>query len=243
MTEQEWLALPDWRELFHLVEGRATDRQLRLFAAACCRGVWPLLDGESRHAVEVAERYADGLATPEELRVVQERFRATGTAEPVAVLHGRRYRPDHGASVVDGDALWAAKSAMRQSADLLAWDALRGTGRDFTATELGVALSAEMAARRRLLLEVVGPFPFGPLPTDPAWLTPTVLALARAAYDGRALPSGALEDDRLRVLADAVEEAGCVDAAVMAHLRRAGGHVRGCWAVDLLLGAGRPRPS
>ena len=37
------------------------------------------------------------------------------------------------------------------------------------------------------------------------------------------------------VLADALEDAGCVDEALLAHCRASGAHVRGCWAVDLLL--------
>jgi hypothetical protein len=37
------------------------------------------------------------------------------------------------------------------------------------------------------------------------------------------------------VLADALEEAGCGDAGLVAHCRSAGPHVRGCWGVDLLL--------
>jgi hypothetical protein len=40
----------------------------------------------------------------------------------------------------------------------------------------------------------------------------------------------------LPVLADALEEAGCTDADLLAHCRSGGGHLRGCWAVDLLLG-------
>jgi hypothetical protein len=40
----------------------------------------------------------------------------------------------------------------------------------------------------------------------------------------------------LPVLADALEEAGCADADLLAHLRCGGGHLRGCWAVDLVLG-------
>jgi hypothetical protein len=38
------------------------------------------------------------------------------------------------------------------------------------------------------------------------------------------------------VLADALEEAGCTDASILEHLRSRGPHVRGCFAVDLLLG-------
>ena len=59
--------------------------------------------------------------------------------------------------------------------------------------------------------------------------------LARAAYQERILPAGRLESSRLAVLADALEDAGGTDAGLLAHLRSPGPHVRGCWAVDLLL--------
>jgi hypothetical protein len=42
--------------------------------------------------------------------------------------------------------------------------------------------------------------------------------------------------DPFAILADALEEAGCTDAAILSHLRGPGPHVRGCWVVDLLLG-------
>jgi hypothetical protein len=42
----------------------------------------------------------------------------------------------------------------------------------------------------------------------------------------------------LPLLADALEEAGCTDADLLAHCRSGGGHLRGCWAVDLILGKG-----
>ena len=41
---------------------------------------------------------------------------------------------------------------------------------------------------------------------------------------------------RLPILADALEDAGCGDVDILAHLRGPGPHVRGCWAVDPLLG-------
>ena len=42
--------------------------------------------------------------------------------------------------------------------------------------------------------------------------------------------------DRLPILADALEDAGCHDAAILEHCRQPGPHVRGCWVVDLLTG-------
>jgi hypothetical protein len=60
--------------------------------------------------------------------------------------------------------------------------------------------------------------------------------LARAAYWYRLLPSGHLDPARLAVLADDLEDAGCTDPDLLGHLRGPGPHVRGCWAVDLLLG-------
>ena len=67
-------------------------------------------------------------------------------------------------------------------------------------------------------------------------LTPNVLGLAQTAYEERVLPGGHLDPARLAVLADALEEAGCTDAEILDHLRGPGSHVRGCWALDLVLG-------
>ncbi|MBL8793522.1 MAG: hypothetical protein JNM56_06440 [Planctomycetia bacterium] len=71
--------------------------------------------------------------------------------------------------------------------------------------------------------------PFRPVKVDPAWLTSTVVLLAQAIYDERAF-------DRLPILADALEDAGCDHADILNHCRSEGPHVRGCWALDLVLG-------
>ncbi|MGH7169008.1 MAG: hypothetical protein ACRELG_01855 [Gemmataceae bacterium] len=66
---------------------------------------------------------------------------------------------------------------------------------------------------------------------EPSWLAwndGTVPKLARNVYERRAF-------DRLPILADALEEAGCTDADILNHCRQPGEHVRGCWVVDLLL--------
>ena len=70
---------------------------------------------------------------------------------------------------------------------------------------------------------------------DVAHRTPTVIALAQAAYDERQLPSGELDLHRLAVLADALEEVGAAGELVE-HLRSPSPHVRGCHVIDLCLG-------
>ncbi len=76
---------------------------------------------------------------------------------------------------------------------------------------------------------------FRPVTLTATHHTPTVVSLARTAYDERHLPSGELDPHRLVVLADALEGAGA-PVELVAHLREPGPHVRGCYVVDLCLG-------
>jgi hypothetical protein len=75
--------------------------------------------------------------------------------------------------------------------------------------------------------------PFRALRLDPAWLTREVVPLAVAAYEHRILPEGHLDQLRLAVLADALEDSGCAEAELLRHLRGDGDHLRGCWALLL----------
>ena len=84
--------------------------------------------------------------------------------------------------------------------------------------------------RRNLpLLRCIVGNPFQPVACEPSWRTPIAVSLAEAIYAGRAF-------DRLPVLADALEEAGCTNPDVLAHCRGDGPHARGCWVVDMVLG-------
>jgi hypothetical protein len=96
-----------------------------------------------------------------------------------------------------------------------------------------------VSAQSDLVREVFGN-PFRPITEiDPAWLEwhhGIVQEFARAAYENRRLPKGILDPARLALLADALEDAGCTDTELLGHLRGPGPHVRGCWALDLVLG-------
>src|SRR5205814_838558 len=65
---------------------------------------------------------------------------------------------------------------------------------------------------------------------SPEWRTETAVALARTMYDSR-------EFSAMPILADALQDAGCDNDAILSHCRDANQpHVRGCWVVDLVLG-------
>jgi hypothetical protein len=67
------------------------------------------------------------------------------------------------------------------------------------------------------------------LTVEPAWLTSDVISLARSIDELRAY-------DRLAILADALQDAGCDYCNVLDHCRNGGPHAPGCWVVDLVLG-------
>jgi hypothetical protein len=75
------------------------------------------------------------------------------------------------------------------------------------------------------------PFRPGLCAGDPSWRTEAVVGLARGMAESRDFAA-------MPVLADALEDAGCADPAILAHCREPGPHVRGCWVVDLVLGKG-----
>jgi hypothetical protein len=213
-----------WR-LFHADRPVAASRKLRLFACACCRR-----DVELRgrpwfgEAVGVAERLADGVATADQLRVANRLF---------------IMRPTGSWSEKDGDA-WLAAQEM--------WSPVKRShvsGQLIQEGFLEAFWPQECLAVCALLRDIFGN-PFRSLPAiDPtwrAWNEGVVTRLAEAAYEERSLPSGLLDDVRLGVLADALEEAGCTDRTILDHLRGPGIHVRGCWLVDLLSGRARDSP-
>jgi hypothetical protein len=221
MTEQQWLAATDPGPMLASLRDAGHHRKLRLFAVACCRRLWNLLDNEAhRRAVELAERLADGPAGDAERESAREALRLTPSGtDPYGLL----------VSLLHEDA--------GRAADDVPWKAVAVAARagwEATGAEWHLLTAAERAAQAVLLRCVLGNV-FCPVPLNPHWLTADVLSLARAAYEHRTLPSGTLERERLGLLADALEDAGSDNAEILAHLRGPGPHVRGCWSIDLIL--------
>jgi hypothetical protein len=162
-----------------------------------------------RDAVEVAERFSDGLADKNDLAT---------------------------ASKVNGEALerngLAGVSGPANYAQFCAWLTTRTPGMSAEMyTPWVFNDEAERERQASILLDLFGN-PFRSVKLNRAWLAwndATILHIAQAIYDQRAF-------DRMRKLADALEDAGCDNADILKHCREPGEHVRGCWVIDLLLG-------
>ncbi len=87
--------------------------------------------------------------------------------------------------------------------------------------------AVEQAAQVEVLRDLLGN-PFRPVPAYEAWRTPDVVTLAGHISHDRAV-------NLMPELAETLEDAGCKNGDVLAHLREPGPHARGCWAIDFLL--------
>ena len=95
--------------------------------------------------------------------------------------------------------------------------------------EYNAFLARERAWQANALRDIFGNV-FKPIAWETAWCTSTVIALAKQMYDAR-------DFGAMPILADALQDAGCEDAATLEHCRNPeGNHVRGCWVVDQILG-------
>jgi hypothetical protein len=248
MTEEGWLGGSDPQQMVKELRAQASKRKSRLFAVACCRRIWDLLpEGASREAVVTAERYADGLAADAEreealaraseaLEALQALGDSEWAREGVGYLHWLSQQHTLGAA---GAAACTVEAAVEEHlvticaevVNAVAPSGFLGYNKD---ESIRRDRQQEQAAQCVLLRCLFGNV-FRPVSFSPTWRSGPVGAVARAAYEERALPGGRLDPSRLAVLADALEEAGCPSAELLGHLRDRGPHSRGCWAVDLVL--------
>lgn len=261
MTEAEWLTATHPNPLLEHLRGSwqarlrgwlagtrrpMSERKLRLVACACFRRIWERIVDERRHrVVEIAEMFADGNATQREMsEILVQAYKYT--ADPSGF---RKAAAPGSYDSAYSAAIYAAEyAALTVGFGEEPYPRLRGsastyhglaesrddavTMQDMCPKELPqaedrCASRLERLAQTHIVRDIFGN-PFRPVTVDPAWRTSTVVSLAQGIYDERAF-------DRLPILADALEDAGCTNADMLNHCRQPGDHVRGCWCVDLLL--------
>jgi hypothetical protein len=216
MTEQEWLACPDPQKMLEFLRGKASERKLRLFACAFGRAVRDSQRLLGPSTVAVGERYADGLASDQELATELRKWACSPEERgPVAP------------SAYDG--AWEAVD----------WLTILERRRDDPDSYIDIPADAVLKRSALLLRDIFGN-PSRPSPPLPAailvWNDGTVRRLAEDIYEERRMPGGTLDTARLAVLADALLDAGCDSEDLIQHCREVGSHVRGCWPLDLILG-------
>jgi hypothetical protein len=239
VTEAEWDARADPQPMLEALRGKASGRKLRLYCCACRRRIaggrlhrgWdPVIPA----ILDRAERYADGQATAEELD--EARMTAQAPAYDLFDANDASLRRNSSAILFGIFAGFCATLGYRFASDIhrAVLDFYRGfaDARARVGAEAELIRADEGSAQAGLLRCIFGN-PFRPAPAvDPTWLAwndANVTKLTAAIYDGRRFAD-------LPILADPLEDAGCADAAILAHCRGGGEHVRGCWVVDLPTG-------
>jgi hypothetical protein len=238
MTEADWLAGSDVTAMLTFVEGKVSQRKLRLFAVACCWRTWSLLaDHRSRKAVKVATRYADGEVGERER--TDAYLAARAAADELAVTEcGGDCGPDTAPAFQAAIAARNAVGVFRSASDLTAVSraVVRARGqvqlrpslarRLRTPVDWPAVAEAEWSVQAALLRDIVGPL--RAVPFEPGWKTEMIVQFAQTIYENR-------DFGALPILADALEDAGCVNSAILDHCRQGGEHTRGCWVIDSLL--------
>jgi hypothetical protein len=194
--------------MLRFVTQRSWPRKERLFACACgWQVVCHLTNPLVLAALYVAERFADNLAGMDEVVCAFDAAHQAGN-ESEGV-------PARSAALV------SLALGEGNNLALEAWEDLI----DLTPVEARPARRAWGAQVARCIW---GPLPFCQVTLDDSWITAEGLLLSRGMYESRDFAA-------MPLLADALEEAGCDSADVLAHCRGLGAHARGCWVVDLPL--------
>jgi hypothetical protein len=229
MKEAEWLAATDPWPLQVFLKKFNESRKLRLFTVACCRHVFAYGNGTLGNLLLANEAFADGLLGEQEFELLAE-----GEIEASP-------RPPDGPAQEVWDAIKSESTCPSRFSAVYSCDAAANAllplsllfNEDINSDELAKHPDAKAYLTEReyqtfLMRDIFGN-PFRPVIVDPSWLTSTVVALAQGIYQERAF-------DRMPILADALQDAGCENEDILNHCRGEGTHVRGCWVVDLLLG-------
>lgn len=244
MTENEWRTGTDFAEHVRFVHDRLSPRRQRLLAVAFCRAAGdPFAHPDLAAALDVIDRSADGDSPAAEVERARQRCRA------VAV----EARETHRRAVDAGAGTQSAATALLLRSEL-AWAVAFAATTPLTVEDVGLraltAVTAEaleavldrsnraprvttverLNARLRGMVWEVAGNPFRAPHFAPEWRTDTAVALARQMYEAR-------DFSATPILADALQDAGCDAEELLAHCRdTTAAHVRGCWAVDAVLG-------
>lgn len=222
ITEKEWLKAKTLIDLDLYRSAWNAFRKWRLFGVACCRRAMARFpDPRFEPLADASERFADEQLEWNKIKTIRKAL-LTLRKEFGDEIGPERARHD----IVEAlDAATGQKALGALQASRYAAYALGAAARP----TWEAALNREEREQMQLARDIFGN-PFRPVAFSPEWRTSTVVALAKSMYDSRDFAP-------MSLLADALQDAGCVHEDILAHCREANGtHVRGCWVVDGVLG-------
>jgi hypothetical protein len=213
MPEEKWHTCNNPFGMLAVIGSLVSDRRIRLFALHACRGC-PTLPAHDtiEEAVKIGERWLEGKASEGEMRIALESIE-WGRGEMCESLNYL------------SEAVWSVFQP--SPADVTTFEAvIDHLGAIHTLTDINGRVDESYPAQCQLLREL---FAFRPVALEPSWLTSTVVALAAGIYEEKAF-------ERMPILADALQDAGCDNDDILTHCRdQRQVHLRGCWVLDLLL--------
>lgn len=238
MDKSTWEKCIDPVRMLRYLQPRPLKRKLQLFSIACIREQGHLLtEPRSREAYFLAERFAEGQASLDEIRQAHARAKQSWM-----LLRGRDSfwrEGDFKVCCRMSDVAYAMTNAI--DPDIDPWQqacrtamALHGSLQSAVlplyAREMRWGLDNQ-ELQSNLIRDIFGN-PFRRPRLDRTWLKHQAREAARIAasiYDDRSF-------DELPILADALMDAECPSEEMIAHCQSPGVHGRGCWVVDLLTG-------
>lgn len=221
MTDEEWLESADPGAMLQAVRRLWNPRRCGLLGVACCRRAWGVIESSNQRVVEALEQKLEGQIDDAAWAAVMSGL----VTEDDVMYRGGTYLERVAAGAVESVARGDCVSTLSDLSGAVAYARLQTDEEDAVWREIE---RAEAAAQAGLVRDVFG-LPQRPLPFHPAWRSAEVMAIARAIYADQ-------DFARMPSLADALARTGCANPHVLGHCRGDGPHVRGCWAVDLLLG-------
>lgn len=242
MSEAQWLAATDPRSLLRFARRPG---ELRHFAVACVRaagfGDWRGLFPRWPEVLDTADRLASGTATPGEGNAVlswSQRFYIGMTLgedldkEDEFMIQCHLLEEPFTRREAEGVAFFGLCDG-RLKKVLAAGRLIPGESWEHHLRFGTIPRWEEWLSRPAAFARDITGNPYRSVAFHPSWRTSTVVALADGIYREQAF-------DRLPILADALMDSGCDRDDIMSHCRSDGPHVRGCWAVELVLGRSAP---
>lgn len=241
MNESEWMQAEAPNLMLEHLDQTISPRKLRLFGVACCRRIWDLItEDKCRRAVVLAERLADGRGSWDEATHLKDDLKNL-----YLLLNEQMCSEDKKAQVK----LWcigATQNTLQHDEaylnslpiapgepDLIrvfqcASSAIAYQHVEHVSDPLPAVYFFETRAQANLLREVLGN-PFENFRLDRNCLNEKMLKFAEEIYEDSAF-------QRIPDLGKMLKDAGCKNEGLLEHCHRSIGHVRGCWAIDRILG-------